>query len=106
MTASNQIFLVMDAGTPKAAFTARRELSAYLKRRARHFHQPAGLHVLGQSGHAVDHDDVGGTCRMIEITEMGGAGAWLGVITSAHHAASHHNQGSVAGADTQPRLGD
>jgi hypothetical protein len=32
MTASNQIFLVMDAG-PKAAFTTRPELQAYLKRR-------------------------------------------------------------------------
>jgi len=41
---------------------------------------------------------------MIEITEMGGAGAWLGVITSARHAASHHNQGSVAGADTQNQV--
>jgi hypothetical protein len=33
MTASNQIFLVMDAGSPKAAFTTRPELQAYLKRR-------------------------------------------------------------------------
>jgi hypothetical protein len=30
---SNQIFLVMDAGTPVAAFTARREMQAYLRRR-------------------------------------------------------------------------
>ena len=30
MVASNQIFLVMDAGTPVAAFTARPELKAYL----------------------------------------------------------------------------
>jgi len=65
MTASNQIFLVMDAGTPKAAFTARRELSAYLKRRARHFHQPAGLHVLGQSRDAGHHDDVCGAGGMM-----------------------------------------
>jgi hypothetical protein len=33
MTASNQIFLVVDAGSPKAAFTTRRELQAYLRRR-------------------------------------------------------------------------
>jgi hypothetical protein len=33
MTTSNQIFLVVDAGTPVAAFTARRELQAYLRRR-------------------------------------------------------------------------
>ena len=32
MTDSNQIFLVMDAGTPVAAFTARRSLKAYLRR--------------------------------------------------------------------------
>ena len=33
MSVSNQIFLVVDAGTPVAAFTARRELHAYLRRR-------------------------------------------------------------------------
>jgi len=33
MTASNQIFLVMDAGSPKVAFTTRGEMQAYLKRR-------------------------------------------------------------------------
>ena len=33
MAPSDQIFLVVDAGTPVAAFTARRELTAYLKRR-------------------------------------------------------------------------
>jgi hypothetical protein len=32
MTTSNQILLVMDAGTPVAAFTSRRELQAYLWR--------------------------------------------------------------------------
>ena len=30
MVASNQIFLVMDADTPVAAFSARQELKAYL----------------------------------------------------------------------------
>ena len=33
MTASNQIFLVMDAGSPMAAFTTKDEMKAYLKRR-------------------------------------------------------------------------
>jgi hypothetical protein len=32
MSASNQIFLVVDAGTPVAAFTARDALRAYLRR--------------------------------------------------------------------------
>jgi hypothetical protein len=31
MTASNQIFLVMDAGSSKAAFTTKDEMKAYLK---------------------------------------------------------------------------
>ena len=38
MVASNQIFLVMDAGTPVAAFTAR--LKAYLRRRLDVFINP------------------------------------------------------------------
>jgi hypothetical protein len=40
MTASNQILLVMDAGTPVAAFTARRELQTYLRRRLDTFCNP------------------------------------------------------------------
>ena len=32
MAASNLIFLVMDAGTPVAAFTTQQELKAYLRR--------------------------------------------------------------------------
>ena len=32
MTASNQIFLVMDAGSPVAAFTVKREMQIYLRR--------------------------------------------------------------------------
>ena len=40
MTATNQIFLVMDAGSPKAAFTTRRELQAYLRRRLDTFCNP------------------------------------------------------------------
>jgi len=40
MAAANQIFLVMDAGRPKAAFTTRRELQAYLRRRFDTFTNP------------------------------------------------------------------
>jgi hypothetical protein len=40
MTVSNQIFLVMDAGSPKAAFTTRREPTAYLRRRLDTFINP------------------------------------------------------------------
>jgi hypothetical protein len=40
LSASNQLFLVVDAGTPVAAFTARRELKAYLKRQLDTFINP------------------------------------------------------------------
>ena len=40
MAASNQIFRVMDAGSPKAAFTTRGEMQAYLKRRLDTFCNP------------------------------------------------------------------
>jgi hypothetical protein len=40
MTASNQIYLVMDAGTPVAAFTAQRELQSYLRRKLATFCNP------------------------------------------------------------------
>jgi hypothetical protein len=40
MTVSNQILLVVDAGTPVAAFTARQELKAYLRRRLDSFINP------------------------------------------------------------------
>jgi hypothetical protein len=40
MFTSNQIFLVVDAGTPVAAFTVRRELQAYLRRRLDTFINP------------------------------------------------------------------
>ena len=33
MTASNQIYLVMDAGSPMTAFTSKPELQAYLRSR-------------------------------------------------------------------------
>ena len=40
MTASNQIFLAVDAGTPVAAVTARQELKAFLQRRRDAFTNP------------------------------------------------------------------
>ena len=40
MAASDQIFLVVDAGSPVAAFTARRELKTYLQRRRDAFTNP------------------------------------------------------------------
>jgi hypothetical protein len=40
ISASNPIFLVMDAGSPKAAFTTRSELQPYLRRRLDTFINP------------------------------------------------------------------
>jgi hypothetical protein len=40
MSASDQIYLVMDAGTPVAAFTAQQALKAYLRRRLDTFCNP------------------------------------------------------------------
>jgi hypothetical protein len=53
MTASNQIFLVMDAGTPVAAFTARRELQAYLRRRFETFCNPLVYTFWGNQGPSI-----------------------------------------------------
>jgi hypothetical protein len=50
MTASNQIFLVMDAGSPKGAFTTRHELQAYLRRRLDTFINPAVYTFWGNQG--------------------------------------------------------
>ena len=50
MAASNQIFLVMDAGTPVAAFTARPELKAYLRRRLDAFINPLVYTSWGNQG--------------------------------------------------------
>lgn len=50
MAASNQIFLVMDAGSPVAAFTGRSELKAYLTRRHDMFSNPLVYTFAG--GHA------------------------------------------------------
>jgi hypothetical protein len=40
MAASDQIYLVMDAGTPVAAFTVKREMQIYLRRRLDTFCNP------------------------------------------------------------------
>jgi hypothetical protein len=53
MAANYQIFLVMDAGTPVAAFTARHEQKALLASSARRFHQRACLYVLGNQGPSI-----------------------------------------------------
>jgi hypothetical protein len=53
MTASNQIFLVMDAGSPKAAFTTRRELQAYLRRRLDRFINPLVYTFWGNQGPSI-----------------------------------------------------
>jgi hypothetical protein len=53
MTASNQIFLVMGAGTPVAAFTARRELQTYLRRRLDTFINPLVYTFWGSNGPSI-----------------------------------------------------
>jgi hypothetical protein len=65
MTASNQIFLVMDAGKPKAAFTNQARDASLPEASARGVHQLAGLYVLGKP-RAVnhDHDDGAGGVRV------------------------------------------
>jgi hypothetical protein len=40
MSASEHIYLVMDAGSPVAAFTVQHEMKAYLKRRLETFTNP------------------------------------------------------------------
>lgn len=40
MMTSERIYLVMDAGSPVAAFTVEREMQAYLKRRLGRFANP------------------------------------------------------------------
>jgi hypothetical protein len=53
MTAANQIFIVMDAGTPVAAFTARREPQAYLRRRLDTFINPLVYTFWGNQGPSI-----------------------------------------------------
>jgi hypothetical protein len=51
MTAANQIFLVMDAGSLKAAFTTRRELTTYLRCRHDTFTNPLVYTLGGEDGY-------------------------------------------------------
>jgi hypothetical protein len=53
MAASNQIFLVVDAGTPVAAFTARQELKAHLRRRLDTFINPLVCTFWGSQGPSI-----------------------------------------------------
>ena len=53
MTASNQIFLVMDAGSPKATFSTRPELQAYLRRRLDTFTNPLVYTFWGDHGPSI-----------------------------------------------------
>jgi hypothetical protein len=62
--ASNQIFLVVDAGTPVVRAQRLARAESLSKAPARHIHQPAGLHVWGNQG-TVNHDDIGGAGGMM-----------------------------------------
>jgi hypothetical protein len=53
MSAANQIFLVMDAGSPKAAFRTRHEMQAYLKRRREAFTNPLAYTFWGNRGPSI-----------------------------------------------------
>lgn len=50
MTTSNQIFFVMDAGSPKATFTTRHEMQNYLKRPREAFTSPLVYTFWATSG--------------------------------------------------------
>ena len=47
----NHIYLVMDAGSPVAAFTSRREMATYLKRRRGTFNSPLVYTFGGERGY-------------------------------------------------------
>jgi hypothetical protein len=53
MSASSQIFLVVDAGSPVAAFTARHELKAYLQRRRDAFTNPLVYTLWGNQSPSI-----------------------------------------------------
>jgi len=53
MSASNQLFLVVDAGIPVAAFTARHELKAFLRRRREAFTSPLVYTFWGNQGPSI-----------------------------------------------------
>jgi hypothetical protein len=50
MSASNQIYLVMDAGTPVAAFTVKRDMQTYLRRKLDTFCDPLVYTFWGGNG--------------------------------------------------------
>jgi hypothetical protein len=50
---ANQIFLVMDAGSPKAAFTTRGELQTYLRRPLDTFCNPLVYTFWGNHGPSI-----------------------------------------------------
>jgi hypothetical protein len=53
MTASNQIYLVMDAGTPVAAFMVKRDMQIYLRRRLDTFANPLVYTFQGSHGPSI-----------------------------------------------------
>jgi hypothetical protein len=59
----NHIYLVMDAGSPVAAFTLKDEMRTYLQRRQDSFMNPL-VYTFGGELHAGHHDDVAGVGGM------------------------------------------
>jgi hypothetical protein len=53
MSASAHIYLVMDAGSPVAAFTVQHEMKAYLKRRLETFTNPLVYTFANDQGPAI-----------------------------------------------------
>ena len=53
MSASNQIFLVVDSGSPVAAFTVLHELKSYLQRRRETFTNPLVYTFWGSQGPSI-----------------------------------------------------
>ena len=66
MAGSSQIFLVMDEGSPVAAFTARHELKAYLLRRLDAFINPLVYAFWDNQG----TPSVGGAGRVVGAREV------------------------------------
>jgi hypothetical protein len=53
MSVSDQIYLVMDAGTPVAAFTVKHDMQAYLGRRLDTFINPLVYTFWGDQGPSI-----------------------------------------------------
>jgi hypothetical protein len=80
MSAANQIFPVMDTGSPKAAFTTGRELQAYLRRRLDTFINPLVYTFWGNQGPSIMtmSSGAGGVkarCVLTNITDLARVGA-------------------------------